>query len=794
MWVVLDRPWHEGPNSITPFENWTLDLRFRHRGERPAPIKIFYINLDSASLKMMGERPWNLDFFADVAQVAFKLGKAKALGFDFVFSDKMHSSSLLDEQKVKDSEVHLASAIVAFAPRIVLGAQYTQVHLEYLQDGNIARWGSFPYIRDGYTLPSNNPYPEVPTYPLIGPNWGRIGFLENDEDWSDGAIPRFAPLFSEFKGGSDSLSILVSMRDAGGLPLDSIKSDDTDFILYGAKGQEICRMPKIRERTFYAFALELLLSYYGLGTEAVQFDQNELLIVQPVDLSEGSTSKTKVLHRIPLLAKQVTAINWFSRWDSPRYNPSIGIADLYRHILNYQDGAGRAYEEAKAIFSQMEGAIVLVGPTDSSLDELVPTPFDEDPVPNVSVHGNLLKTFFSGHFLHFASGLMRAAIIIGLTLILSLITLFAGHLGHWVKLVIAFGFCAYIGFTFWVFEAHQFVLPVVAPVGAAVMSTLLSLLLHVLYEEKQKGRIKTLFGTYVSPQIVDELVDRDEDPKLGGADLKITCFFSDIHKFTAFAEKLEPSELVKLMNEYFEAMTLILQKEGGTLDKYIGDAIVAMFGAPLKVEDHALRACVAACRVQSRQEELALMWSRQGKRWPVAVHHMTTRVGLNTGFAVVGNMGSQKRFNYTMMGDTVNLAARTESAGKVYGVPIIVTAATKKEASHSNELCLFRELDTVILPGKTKPVCLYELIGIKEDLPDSVFECVHFYEQALAAYKGRSWTKALSYLEKAAELEPNQSTHMKQKNALHPSSLLKLRVQKYKQKPPSKAWQPITRL
>ena len=788
LWVLLDRPWHEGPNLFTPLENWTVDLRFRFRGEQEAPVKVFYINVDSASLQMMGDRPWNLDFFADVAQVAFKLGKAKAVGFDFVFSDKSHSSSLLDFKKVQDAEVHMASVLFAFAPKIVLGAEYTQVHLEYLQDGNLARWGSFPYLRDGFINPSANPYPEVPSYPLIGPNWGRIGFLEDDPAWNDGAIPRWVPLFADFKGGSDSLSILTGMRKAGRLPLDAITMDDEYFILSGQDGREVCRMPRVTERTFYAFALELLLAYHGLDTSAIRRTDTELSILDNTTIENRAAGK--ILYTIPLTGRQVVPINWFSRWKSTLYNPSVGIADLYRHVLNLNSGAGRSYEEAKALFDSMEGAIVLVGPTDANLDDLAPTPFDDIPVPRVSLHGNLIKTIASGEYLHFVTKGICALLTIGLTLLLALISLFLGHHGHWVKGLIAFVFCLYIGLVFSAFDYSQIVLPLIVPVGAAVSSTILSLLLRALQEEKQKGRIKELFGTYVSPEVVHQLVERGDDPKLGGGDVHITCFFSDIQKFSQFAEKLEPSELVKLMNEYFEAMTFILQKEGGTLDKYIGDAIVAMFGAPLKAPDHALAACIAACRMQRRQDELALMWSRQGERWPKPVHHMITRIGLNTGSATVGNMGSQKRFNYTMMGDAVNLAARTEAAGKVYGVPIVVTDATKEEAAAAGDACLFRALDTVILPGKTRAVHLYELMGLTEELPDSAHECANLYEKALKAYKKRHWAEALKLLEASASLEPHKPSRL-HGITLNPSLVLKARVIKYKAKPPATTWKGI---
>jgi adenylate cyclase len=200
---------------------------------------------------------------------------------------------------------------------------------------------------------------------------------------------------------------------------------------------------------------------------------------------------------------------------------------------------------------------------------------------------------------------------------------------------------------------------------------------RALAEQRAKEQIKGMFGAYVSPELVNRMVNSGVSPELGGHDEEITAYFSDIQSFSTFSEKLKSGPLVELMNEYLTACTDIVQAEGGTLDKYIGDAVVAMFGAPIPMKDHAFRACVATQRVHLKLAELRDHWKSQGEKWPEIVWKMQTRIGLNTGVCMIGNMGSRTRFNYTMMGDDVNLAARMESGSKSWGAYTMCSEATK---------------------------------------------------------------------------------------------------------------------
>jgi len=777
IWILCTHAWREGPSPITRLENWTLDKRFQYRGEQGAPIKIVYVVVDSPSLAMMGQRPWDLSFFSDLVQAAFKIAKAQAIGFDFVFSaQSLLSSRLIDLEKAKMGAIYFGASAIEYQSQVVFGVRYTQMHLEYLRDGNLARWGSLPFIRDAQHYdPSTHPYPEVPHYPLIGPNWGKLGLLDGDEYWDNGAIPRWMPMFTEFKGGSESLAILTAMRDIDQLSPQNLQIEEQDYVLRKPTGEVVGRLATVSERTFYTLGLELLLAAYNLSHQYVRHTDQALEIFNP---------DKQLLFRIPLTQKQLTAINWFSSWDNPTHNTIISVKELFHYIEHYRSGFGRAYEEARSFFEQMEGSIVLVGPSDSSFDAFVPTPFDATPVPKVSMHGNLIKTIASGQYLNFTPPWLNVVLTLGLTyLIAFFMHLKWGYGQYGIKLFGLMILLGYLGLAFHLFKTYHYVLPIALPTLSVISTVLISLLIRLIYEEQDNRRIAHLFSNYVSPTVVQTMIKQKTDPKTGGEDREVTAFFSDIEQFSTFAEKLVPAELVKLMNEYFEAMTTILQQEGGTLDKYIGDAIVAMFGAPMKQADHALKACTAAVKIQKRQQELNLMWAKQGMRWPKHIHRMSTRIGLNTGMATIGNMGSHQRFNYTMMGDTVNLANRCECIGKMYGVSIIATEATIQPIVTEQHPFVIRRLDTVIVHGKSNPVTLYEIMGFAKELKAKAYECADLYEDALDAYQQRQWAQALALLEQSQPLEAHQQHN--------PSAVLHKRITQYQKKAPPKDWQGI---
>jgi adenylate cyclase len=306
-----------------------------------------------------------------------------------------------------------------------------------------------------------------------------------------------------------------------------------------------------------------------------------------------------------------------------------------------------------------------------------------------------------------------------------------------------------------------------------------SMLHRLVIESRAKSRITGMFGTYLAPAVVKQLIASGEEPQLGGHEAEITAFFSDIAGFSSFSEKLTPEQLVTLMNDYLSEMTDILQDNGGCLDKFIGDAIVGMFGAPVPLEAHAHSGCRAALLIQKRQIELREKWRNEGI-WPDIVYEMKTRIGLNSGPAIVGNMGSRRRQNYTMMGDTVNLAARSESGAKSYGVYTMITGETKTLAEKHQDDIAFRYLDKIVVKGRSLPAEVYEVVGFKSELSAATQECLSLFQQGIAAYLSQDWDAARALFERSAKLETHQDSN--------PSLILIDRCKYMKEHPPGADW------
>ncbi len=430
--------------------------------------------------------------------------------------------------------------------------------------------------------------------------------------------------------------------------------------------------------------------------------------------------------------------------------------------------------------------IVLIGATMLELQDYYATPFA--PTRNMAgyeAHANAIHTILSENYLYSLQNTNRLLLIF----LICILTMFAGI---YLKALYGFLVTTLFGISillivYFAFVGNNLVIPIVSPVLGLSVAFTVSVVYNFVVEQREKNRIKGMFGTYVSPELVNNMVESGEQPKLGGDEVFITAFFSDIQSFSVFSEQLSPTQLVELLNEYLSAMTSILTLERGTLDKYIGDAIVAFFGAPAYVEDHALRACVTARKMINKQSELREKWANEGDKWPDVVSVMQTRIGVNTGNMVTGNMGSESRFNYTMMGDNVNLAARCESGAKAYGVYIMVTEDTKNEAEKFGDNCVFRYLDKIIVMGRSKPVNIYEIVCFKNEITPEIEECINKFEDGLQAYFNQDWDAAISLFEESAKIEIYQPDKVKGIKT-NPSLVLLERCQQMIQNPPEKDW------
>jgi adenylate cyclase len=464
---------------------------------------------------------------------------------------------------------------------------------------------------------------------------------------------------------------------------------------------------------------------------------------------------------------------------------------------------------------ELEGKIVFVGTSAAGLLDLRATPFDAT-LPGVEVHANVVDNILREDFLHvpewaremelsltFGAGVFAAILLTWASAAFSIIPLGVCVAGAWYGALWSMG-----GRGFSISPLYIFI----AIGGNFALLTLMK----YWREEGQKKFLHSTFASYLSPELIDEMFENKEMPELGGEARTITAFFSDIQSFSTFSEKLSAPQLVELLNEYLTAMTDILIAERGTLDKYEGDAIVAFVGAPMDVPDHALRACRIAVRMQASILELRAKWQAEriqpgepernlkgfppeewapGDKWPRVVHEMKTRIGLNSGEIVVGNMGSTMRMNYTMMGDAVNLAARLESGAKQYGVYNLISELVLEqpagEGAVVRDMVEVRFIDTIAVVGKDEPVKVYELCAMKGELTEQEKRLFALFDEGMELYLNMDWEPAKKRFTEALEFErvPEGKTT--------PSEVYVKRCEEYAHNPPvppGESWDGVYRM
>lgn len=410
----------------------------------------------------------------------------------------------------------------------------------------------------------------------------------------------------------------------------------------------------------------------------------------------------------------------------------------------------------------IKGKIAFVGATEIGIYDLRPTPFDATQ-PGIEIHATVAANALEKRFLKYdgVTQEMEIACIILFPLLLGILLAFAP--GTFAGL----GIMGAVTIVFAVFNYQMFAsafrdMTVIYPLLGIGITYLGSEAWRNLVVERKGRHLKKAFSSYVSPDLVKQ-IEKDPDKLiLGGEQRELSILFSDIRGFTTVSESLTPPELVKLLNEYLSPMTRIVLEEKGTLDKFIGDAVMAIFNAPLDVTDHADRACTAAVRMMERLAELNRDFQARG------MNTIDIGIGINTGPAVVGNMGADIRFDYTAIGDSVNLASRLEGLNKYYGSHILVSEDCRSKVTDSR--FIFREVDRVRVKGKHLPVVMYELmIANTEMLPQ--------FEEALTMYRNRQFEAARTAFDSLAAAYQDG-----------PSRLYSERCTEYIANPPEADW------
>jgi adenylate cyclase len=417
--------------------------------------------------------------------------------------------------------------------------------------------------------------------------------------------------------------------------------------------------------------------------------------------------------------------------------------------------------------SVFEGKIVLIGATAPGMEDLRTTPFGSI-YPGVEIHANVVAGILDGNFrwepAYTAAAEMLTVAIFGFLTAL-LLPLLSPVISTLITLAIIAG-AMVVNYYMWNVQLH--VLPLAMTLYTLFAIYTINMLFGYLFETRSRQHMDSLFGQYVPPDLVKEMSRDPEHYSLASRKMELTVLFTDIRSFTTISEGLDADELSELMGEYLTPMTRIVHESKGTIDKYIGDAVMAFWGAPLFNPHHADQAVGAGLAMLRALDDLNADFAKKG--WP----EIRIGVGVNTGMMSVGNMGSSFRRAYTVLGDAVNLGSRLESITKHYGVDFIVNETTAKEAPRF----AFRELDRVRVKGKEKPVTIFEVVGEADKLTAEQKESIRSFDHLLFLYRDQDWDQAMQMLDILVEKQGNCRLF----------SLYEERINIFRENPPGEDW------
>ncbi len=690
----------------------SLDVRFQLRGRVQPDPRIIIVDIDQKSQEVLGHWPFPRIYFAKLVD-ALREDGARVVTFDITFSKPDETAAPLQnlsaeleaqrkqgkavsadvlgtiqaKQKQYDYDQQFADSIQQFGS-VVLGDYflYTKADLEGVSSESLDNYAN---------LLAFFPFPQVRPLASAHGDEGRLKLIQQFE--SQDLVPRGAEANTQLLS-----SVIASERGGSGF-----------FNVWPDPGGVVRRMPMVipygrdpdqKNWDFYAsIDVQTLRIYYHLK------DEQTILYfggggVAGIEFGSIVTVRPDPVGRLLV------------NYSGPvRTYPYVSFADAA--LKNFPAGT-------------FKDRIVLVGASATGIGDLRTTPFGGLDFPGVEIHANVIDNILNENFLQ--QGGAQALTDVGFIL------LFGLPLGLWLAMVqprwMIFGFlllAPFAGAVYWAF-LHGWLLNFIVPaVFTLVPNVSLVALYRVLVEEQEKRKVRGLFQQYVSPEVIRRLLADPERVK--PRKTAVTVLFSDIRGFTTISESLDAQELADLLNGYLTEMTRIIFQHQGTLDKYIGDAVMALWGAPFEEPTHAERGCEAALHMLARLTELQEEWRKRGQ--PV----LDIGIGLNTGIASVGNMGSSLRYGYTAMGDTVNLSSRLEGLNKEYGTRILISEATYM-ALHTDKMTL-RELDLIRVKGKLQPVTIFEILA-GQAVKNSGKELVELFRRGREEYKIRNWRAA----------------------------------------------------
>lgn len=722
------------PTALFSFVNRlelnALDLRFRLRPEsykHPDP-RIIIVDIDQRSQEVLGRWPFSRTYFAQMLD-ALREDGAKVAAFDVTFSKPDETAAPIRElrrtvaerqknggqtdprviadldrlSKEYDGDQQFARAIERFG-NVVLGNffLYSQYDLNGVDDKTLDRYAN---------ILADFPFPQVRA---ANPQTGERDLRHLMQGFGE-------PYLLIPKGTQANVEILSdALRKAhGATGFFNVQPDSDGVVRHSLLVLPYGRSKSVDDWDLYASVdVQAVRQFLGLP------DQQMVL-----DFSETGVTALEFGPSLVVHPDAVARMMIDYEGDVATY-PYVSIADVVKR--KFAPGTFR-------------GKLVLVGASATGIGDLRSTPFGGINYPGVEIHANVIDNILNRH------SLVRGADQVAVDL--ALILLFGVPLGLWLALAqprsMLFGLLLLVpfGLGVWFAFLHGWWLNFIVPSGTLVANVGFVAMYRALVEEKEKRRVRSAFQQYLSPEVIRQVL---EDPDLvKPRKTGITVMFSDVRGFTTISEKLDAQDLATLLNEYLTDMTQIVFRRNGTLDKYIGDAIMAFWNAPIQVRGHATEACHAALEMIARLKEMQKKWRAEGK--PV----LDIGVGLCTGIVSVGNMGSELRYGYTALGDTVNLSSRLEGLNKEYGTHILLSDSTYTEVE--DPLLVFRELDLIRVKGKLQPVVLYELVaarGTPEGDAADLETRIEFFAQGRACYRERRWQDAQIVFEKLLERWP----------------------------------------
>ena len=710
----------EQPLPLTDFvsrlEYDSLDLRFQLRGKWKTDPRIIIVGIDQHTEEELGHWPFSRHYFSQLVDRLREDG-ARVVAFDITFfqpdttAGALHEwSSALEAQKKKGQ-----------APDPALLAEITRREKAYDYDKEFAD----AIQRFGGVVLGN--YFILDKREVEGISAENLDHYANNIAFF--TFPQVRP-DSSAKGPEGYKNFIELYADKGLLPVGAEANID---VLTGAVAAE----------------------KGGTGFYTVTTDPDSVVRRVPLALPYGrdkdfgnwdlyASIDVQALRIFMGLSTQQTIMNYGDAGvASIEFGPDLVVKpdDLSRLLVNYH-GPSKTYPyvsfadvtQKKFSAGAFKGKIVLVGATATGMSDMRATPFGSLDYPGVEIHANVIDNILNQQFLmrHAPQVIADVCAILFFGLPFGIVLALVPP--RWLVTSVAV-LAGFMGLVYWAF-LHGWWLNLIVPAVTLLANSGFVALYRVLFEEGEKRKVRGAFGQYVSPEVIRRLLEEPESvrPKK----TSITVLFSDIRGFTTISESLDAQEMADLLNDYLTQMTQIVFENRGTLDKYIGDAVMAFWGAPFAEAGHADRCVHTALAMLDRLAELHPVWREKGQ--PT----LEIGLGINTGTASVGNMGSVLRYGYTAIGDAVNLAARLEGLNKEYSTRILITESTY--ISLQDQSILVRELDLIRVKGKLLPVTIYEVLSNQVAGQDGL-ERVTLFNQAREAYKTRDWKKARNYFE-----------------------------------------------